>query len=466
MGKDRCILFFIILSDIILLSAVVIGDFLITKTIVPQQVNNINNIEPLLAIYVTCFIASYGLYPPILQERIVKIEDIVKRVFFTCVLALLFVFLTNALIRPYSGEISRIFILGSHAIFCFLLCIERISLRKILTRLRANNKNQKNVVLLGKEPTIYYLYKTLSNPSYGYRILGTFYDGDTEYEEIKNKRIGRIKDVYEWLSKSPNVNEIYGYFPKENQELINMVSKFCDNHLIRFYYIPAIDVFKGNIAFQEIEGIPVIARREEPLSNPRNKFIKRVFDIVFSSAVLLFLFPFIWALVAIFIKRQSPGPIFFKQERTGVDGKVFKCIKFRTMHVNDQSDTLQATKDDPRKFPFGNFMRKTNIDELPQFVNVFLGDMSVVGPRPHMLRHTEEYSRLINRFMVRHLAKPGITGLAQVTGFRGETKYIDQMEGRVQKDIEYIENWSFLLDMKIIVKTVTNMLGKEKGNAY
>ena len=136
------------------------------------------------------------------------------------------------------------------------------------------------------------------------------------------------------------------------------------------------------------------------------------------------------------------------------------------MHVNDQSDTLQATKDDPRKFPFGNFMRKSNIDELPQFINVFLGDMSVVGPRPHMLRHTEEYSRLINRFMVRHLAKPGITGLAQVTGFRGETKYIDQMEGRVKKDIEYIENWSFLLDMKIIVKTVTNMFGKEKGNAY
>lgn len=466
MKKDRSIIFFIILADIILLSAVVIGDFLITKTIAPQQVNNINNIKPLLAIYVTCFVASYGLYPSILQERIVKIEDIVKRVLLTCTLTLLFVFLANALIRPYSGEISRTFILDSHVIFCILLCIERISIRKILTRLRANHKNQKNVVLLGNGATMYSMYKILSNPSYGYRIIGTFYDGDTEYKEIEDKRLGRIKDVYEWLSHSPNVNEIYGYLPKENQELINMISKFCDNHLIRFYYIPGIDIFKGSISFQEIEGIPVIARREEPLSNPRNKFIKRTFDIIFSSLVLLLLFPSVWIIVAIFIKRQSPGPIFFKQERTGVDGKIFKCIKFRTMHVNDQSDTLQATKDDPRKFPFGNFMRKSNIDELPQFINVFLGDMSVVGPRPHMLRHTEEYSRLINRFMVRHLAKPGITGLAQVTGFRGETKYIDQMEGRVKKDIEYIENWSFLLDMKIIVKTVTNMFGKEKGNAY
>lgn len=135
------------------------------------------------------------------------------------------------------------------------------------------------------------------------------------------------------------------------------------------------------------------------------------------------------------------------------------------MHVNEDSDTVQATKDDPRKFKFGNFMRKTNIDEMPQFINVLLGSMSIVGPRPHMLYHTEEYSRIVNRFMVRHLAKPGITGLAQVSGFRGETKHIDQMEARVKKDIEYVENWSFMLDIKIIILTVTNMLGGEK-NAY
>jgi putative colanic acid biosynthesis UDP-glucose lipid carrier transferase len=214
------------------------------------------------------------------------------------------------------------------------------------------------------------------------------------------------------------------------------------------------------------ENIPIIARREEPLRSAWNQLAKRLFDLIFSGLVLLLVFPWIYILVAIFIKIQSPGPVFFKQERTGLDGKVFKCFKFRSMKVNKDADKIQATKDDPRKFPFGNLMRKTNIDELPQFINVFLGDMSVVGPRPHMLKHTEEYSKLINRFMVRHLAKPGITGLAQVSGFRGETKYIDQMEGRVKKDIEYIENWTFWLDIKIIIKTVTNMLGREKGNAY
>ena len=135
------------------------------------------------------------------------------------------------------------------------------------------------------------------------------------------------------------------------------------------------------------------------------------------------------------------------------------------MKVNDDADKVQATENDPRKYPFGNFMRKTNLDEIPQLINVWKGEMSLVGPRPHMLKHTEEYSRIINRFMVRHLAKPGITGLAQVSGFRGETKYINMMEGRVKKDIEYIENWTFLLDLKIIVKTFTNMIHGEK-NAY
>jgi putative colanic acid biosynthesis UDP-glucose lipid carrier transferase len=135
------------------------------------------------------------------------------------------------------------------------------------------------------------------------------------------------------------------------------------------------------------------------------------------------------------------------------------------MKVNNDADTVQATKDDPRKYPFGDFMRKTNIDELPQFINVWKGEMSLVGPRPHMLKHTEEYSRIINKFMVRHFAKPGITGLAQVSGFRGETKHVEQMEGRVKKDIEYIENWTFWLDIKIMIKTVTNMIGGEK-NAY
>lgn len=160
-----------------------------------------------------------------------------------------------------------------------------------------------------------------------------------------------------------------------------------------------------------------------------------------------------------------PGPIFFRQKRNGLNDKEFYCYKFRSMKVNAEADTLQATKDDPRKTRWGNIMRKTNIDELPQFINVLLGDMSIVGPRPHMLKHTEEYSKLINKYMVRHFVKPGITGWSQVTGYRGETKELKDMEGRVIGDIWYIEHWSFWLDIYIIYKTVRNAIHGEK-NAY
>lgn len=170
-------------------------------------------------------------------------------------------------------------------------------------------------------------------------------------------------------------------------------------------------------------------------------------------------------IIAIIIKIQSPGPIFFKQERTGFAGKTFFCYKFRSMHVNKDADLEQATENDPRKFAFGNFMRKTNIDELPQFWNVLRGDMSIVGPRPHMLHHTEIYSELIDKYMVRHFCKPGITGWAQVTGFRGETKELWQMEERVERDIWYIEHWTFMLDIKIIYKTIKSVIIPDK-HAY
>ena len=161
-----------------------------------------------------------------------------------------------------------------------------------------------------------------------------------------------------------------------------------------------------------------------------------------------------------------PGPVFFRQKRNGINGDEFTCLKFRSMRVNADADKVQATKDDPRKTKWGNIMRKTNIDELPQFINVLWGDMSIVGPRPHMVKHTEEYGALVDKYMVRHYTKPGITGWAQVTGSRGETSELWMMEERIKKDIWYVENWSLLLDIKIIIKTITNVFGGETGNAY
>lgn len=202
----------------------------------------------------------------------------------------------------------------------------------------------------------------------------------------------------------------------------------------------------------------------EPLSSITNKLIKRLFDVIVSTTFCICMIPII-PIIALIIKIQSPGPIFFKQERTGFAGKTFYCYKFRSMHVNQDADIAQATKNDPRKFAFGNFMRKTNIDELPQFWNVLKGDMSIVGPRPHMLHHTEIYSELIDKYMVRHFCKPGITGWAQVTGFRGETKELWQMEERVERDIWYIEHWTFMLDIKIIYKTIKSVIIPDK-HAY
>ena len=465
MGTEKNLQLGVYLLDTVLLTAFIIGFHKLMCHIAPESVDNIKNIPWVVLVYIIGFSFSYVLFPSLIQLRLIKYEDIIRRATSTCFMMLLFVSLIIFVSKPFA-DFPRTFLFYSMLAYFIFMLTERIILRKILMRFRANKGNLKNVILVGNEQTVYQLFEILKTPIYGYNIVGFFYDGECTNQEMAAKRLGGTGDIYGWLTVHSNINEIYGYFPKEQHDTINMMSKFCDNHLIRFYYIPAINVFKGNMAITFMEGIPVIARREEPLRKDSNKLAKRIFDIIFSSFVLLSIFPWIFIFVSVMIKIQSPGPIFFLQERTGLDGKIFKCIKFRAMKGNNDADEIQATKNDPRKFPFGDFMRKTNIDELPQFINVFLGDMSVVGPRPHMLKHTAEYSKLINHFMVRHFAKPGITGLAQVSGFRGETRYIDQMEGRVKKDIEYIENWTFLLDLKIIVKTVTNMFGKEKGNAY
>lgn len=465
MGNDKNLRIGVLAADLLLLVILTLGYYFLMYRFYPGTMHSVASLPMLLTIYIGSYAVSSLFYPPIIQRRMVKGEDIVMRVLATCFIMLLLILLSTIATRP-GIRFPRFFCFSSWGIFTNMLIIERLLIRRFFMYARANKRNQKNIILIGNHYTTYKLFDIFSNPVYGYNIVGTFYDGECTHEGMKQTHLGGTGDIYGWLTKNNDISEIYGNLPKEQQGLTSMISKFCDNHLIRFYYVAPIDFFNGNLSFKYIEDVPVIARREEPLQSPFNKIVKRLFDIVFSGLILILVFPWVWAIVAIIIKIQSPGPIFFLQERTGLDGRIFKCIKFRSMKVNDDADKIQATKDDPRKFPFGNLMRKLNIDELPQFINVFKGEMSVVGPRPHMLKHTEEYSRLISHFMARHLAKPGITGLAQVSGYRGETRYIEQMEGRVKKDIEYIENWTFMLDLKIIVKTVTNMFGREKGNAY
>ena len=209
----------------------------------------------------------------------------------------------------------------------------------------------------------------------------------------------------------------------------------------------------------------MLSLRDIPLHNPLNALLKRIFDIVFSLAVIFGLLIWIGPLLALLITLESRGPVFFVQKRTGLDNREFNCYKFRSMAMNRDADNLQAGKNDMRVTAIGKFIRKTSIDELPQFYNVLFGNMSVVGPRPHMLKHTDEYAGKVDKFMLRHFVKPGITGLAQVRGYRGEIEKVSDIQNRIKFDIFYIENWSFLLDLKIIVQTVLNVF-KGEDKAY
>ena len=282
---------------------------------------------------------------------------------------------------------------------------------------------------------------------------------------VECKYLGTPGMIEDYLKKNKGIHYLYcGLRDIYKNDIIKIIS-FCENNLIRFYSVPNLHNYVQNRVYLDMVGsVPILKLRSENISRLGNKFIKRAFDLVFSSLFLCTIFPFVLLVVTIVTKITMPGPVFFKQKRNGLNDKEFYCLKFRSMKINEDADRLQATKDDPRKTKWGNIMRKYNIDELPQFINVFLGDMSVVGPRPHMLKHTEEYSKLIDKYMVRHLVKPGVTGWSQVTGFRGETKELNEMAGRIKGDIWYIEHWSFWLDIYIIYKTIANVfIGEEKA---
>lgn len=462
MNKDRSLHLLIMAVDVFLLVLTTLAMHMALMRISPN-ITAETSLRYVLLCNITSYILTMVFFPPIAQKRIVKTEDIIKRCIATGVL---FFVLVNLIQNLW---VSQHIAVGAIAVFSLIymtiLCVERLAIRKFIKKLRSNKKNMRYIVFAGNTGTTAELYNILNTTEYGYNIQGVFYDEQRSLYPEGVKKLGSIDDIIPYLNAHNEIKEIYGYFDKADTEKLLVLSKWCDNHLIRLYYVPSTNIFGGKTSIVMKEGIMVIARRPEPLSLIQNKIIKRTFDFIMSSLFLCTIYPFIYIICAIIIKIQSPGPIYFKQERSGLNGKIFKCYKFRSMKVNDDADKVQATENDPRKYPFGNFMRKTNLDEIPQLINVWKGEMSLVGPRPHMLKHTEEYSRIINRFMVRHLAKPGITGLAQVSGFRGETKYINMMEGRVKKDIEYMENWTFLLDLKIIVKTFTNMIHGEK-NAY
>lgn len=323
---------------------------------------------------------------------------------------------------------------------------------------RSKGFNIRNVAIVGYSDLSARLVTYFqANPEIGYRFIGY-------YDDYQDKSLGRISDLINTRT-SELIDLIYVYLPALHEEKLKEIIDFAENNLIK---VKVISQFSSlgyrNLHIQNYGSIPIVNVTAIPLDNRLNQIIKRAFDIIFSSIVIITILSWLVPLVGLLIKLESNGPIFFRQDRTGLNNRKFKILKFRTMVVHQDVIVKQATKNDTRITRLGAILRKTSIDEFPQFINVFLGDMSVVGPRPHAIKHNEEFQKKIDRFAQRHAMKPGITGLAQAKGFRGETNTFNDISGRVRLDRFYVKNWSIFLDFKIIILTVLGIIrGNEKA---
>lgn len=372
------------------------------------------------------------------------------------ILFLLFVFTFSGLYHELSLYPKPIV---KYTFSCFLsIAILKFTVYYLLQKYRVSfGGNYRSTVIFGiNKKTIALENFFNKNPEYGYLHKKTF--------NFKNKEQS-LTNCFEYILNE-SIDEIYCSISElTNTEIADIVD-FADNNLKILKFIPdSKEIYSKKLRYEYYDYIPILTLRTIPLEDSVNTIIKRIFDILFSSIVIVFILSWLTPIIAILIKLESKGPVFFKQSRNGFNFREFDCYKFRSMTPNKDAHLYQATRDDQRVTKVGKFIRKTSIDELPQFFNVLFGDMSVVGPRPHMVSHTTMYAKKINKFMVRHFVKPGITGLAQTSGFRGEVETDKDIIGRVKYDIFYIENWSLLLDLKIIIQTFMNAV-KGDDKAY
>ena len=325
-----------------------------------------------------------------------------------------------------------------------------------------------NFVIVGTGAGGQQLYRLLTSREKEHSEFRGFFTETEEEEgvpaELRSLVRGSVATIQAYCQTN-RVDELYFALPFNRQHLLEELASFAAENFISFRIVPDYASAVGrDVNVCLYDGLPILTVRSEPLGIRANRVLKRAFDIVFSSVVLVGLLPLL-PLVALVIKLDSPGPVFFKQMRPGLRNQLFPCYKLRTMRNDHQQNELQATKGDSRVTSVGRFLRRKNLDELPQFFNVLLGHMSVVGPRPNMVSQLEEYSKHIRTYSLRHAVTPGITGYAQVNGYRGETRAVQAMEKRVAYDLEYLEKWSFGLDLQIIGQTVRNMVRGEE-NAY
>ena len=359
--------------------------------------------------------------------------------------------------RFYFNIERELYVLSS--LFAFML-LYRVLFYYARNKYRLLGGNSASVVVIGRDRNLKKIRKIFDEPALGYRYQG-YFDNSSSPSQT---HLGKVEDCYQYILDH-GVDEIYCLASQLSKKELHDLVTFADNNLKRLKVIPDNkEIFTRAMDVEMFDRIPILNLRKSPLESSYAYYGKRTFDVIFSGAVILCLLSWLTPLLYILIKLESPGPLFFKQKRHGINKQVFDCYKFRSMAVNKDSNSKMATKNDVRITKIGKFIRKTSIDELPQFFNVFLGNMSVVGPRPHMEAHTHQYETTVDKYLVRHYAKPGITGLAQVKGYRGEILIERDIVNRTRMDIFYLEKWSPMLDMKIIYSTVTNAVaGEEKA---
>lgn len=368
----------------------------------------------------------------------------------------------------YTGHVYSMpnFLLFDITGFGLYLSLSRLIILGLDLTVARNGSFRQKIAIIGGNKFSAHLARELKKHNSAYQVMGFFDDkafSPAASGEMIN--LGRIADSIKYAMDN-GITEIYSTILPEKNAQLRALAKEAEKKFIRFRFVPDLSQYvDDNAQVNFIAETPVVTLRSEPLSSASGQLMKRLFDILLSSFVIVFILSWLVPILGLLIKLDSRGPVFFRQVRTGERNKPFMCLKFRSLKVNNDADSRQVTRNDDRFTRLGKFLRKSNIDELPQFINVFMGQMSVVGSRPHMLKHTEDYSKLYDNYMLRHFMKPGLTGWAQVNGFRGEIKQPEQLVKRVEHDIWYMENWNIWLDLRIVGLTFTSMLRGDK-NAF
>jgi len=422
-------------------------------------VSDKNYLNPLFLIYINIFWLLISYYTNFYREyRYTKVVRIISQiiiqflVFFLAYFAFFGIFKEGLVVNNQ----LKVFLIIFSGISIF-----KVSYFYLLKIYRKSGLNFRNVVVIGIDPTSKKITEIFNSENdLGYRFKGFFTDKKSESDNY----LGPIDDSFKYLLEN-ETDEIYCSLLSLSQKQIKKFTKFTNDMGLVMKLIPDDkDIYSKGFTIEYYDTVPVLKAKKLPFELVETKIIKRFFDIVFSALIIVFVLSWLIPILWILIKLESKGPLFFKQKRDGIDGDQFVCFKFRSMRINPVSNLIQTTKNDYRITNIGKFIRRTSIDELPQFFNVFLGDMSVVGPRPHMKSQSKNFILDVDNYMRRNSVKPGITGLAQIKGYRGEIEKKSDIENRVRLDIFYIENWSFFLDVRIISQTFLNVFkGDEKA---